>query len=68
MDNNIRILRAKNDITQDKLAEKVGASRQTISAIERGRYNPSIELAFKIAEYFDCDVEDIFFPDVSISE
>ena len=45
---------------QDELAKKLGVSRQTISSLERGRYNPSIFLAHKIAVYFDMTIEDIF--------
>jgi len=60
MDNKLKIYRAKNDITQENLANKVGVTRQTITAIETGRYNPSLELALRLAEYFDCSVEDMF--------
>ena len=51
-------------LTQDELAEKLEVSRQTIISLERGRYNPSLVLAFKIAKIFDCHVlEDIFTPE-----
>lgn len=60
MENNLKVWRAKADITQQELAESVDVSRQTINALERGRYGPSLELAFKIAVYFDCTVEDVF--------
>jgi putative transcriptional regulator len=59
--NQIRRLRFDNDeMTQQQLADKVGATRQTIIAIEAGRYAPSLELAFRIARAFDCGVEDVF--------
>lgn len=60
MKNNIKDLRAKNDFSQDVLAEKLGVSRQTIISLEKGRYNPSITLAFKLALLFKCKIEDIF--------
>lgn len=62
MDNDLKVWRAKADVTQGELAEEVGVSRQTINAIERGRYDPSLELAFELAAYFDCRIEDIFDP------
>lgn len=46
--------------SQDVLAEKLGVSRQTIISLEKGRYNPSITLAFKLARQFNCQIEDIF--------
>jgi putative transcriptional regulator len=60
MENDLHVRRAKRDLTQRDLAEAVGVSRQTISAIESGRYDPSLELAFELADYFECSVEDIF--------
>ncbi len=51
------------DVTQKELADAVNVTRQTINAIERGRYDPSLELAFALAEFFDCDIEDIFHPE-----
>ncbi|MCJ7429497.1 MAG: helix-turn-helix transcriptional regulator [Candidatus Nanohaloarchaeota archaeon QJJ-5] len=56
----LRTLRNANDITQAELAKEVGVSRQTINAIETGKYNPSLELALKLATYFETTVEDIF--------
>ncbi len=47
-------------MNQEELAKALGVSRQTISSLENGRYNPSILLAFKIAKYFDVKIEDIF--------
>ncbi len=64
MDNNLRVERAKADITQQELADAVGVSRQTIYAIEKSKYDPSLELAFKLAIYFDCSIEDLFEPDL----
>ena len=48
------------DLTQEALANEVGITRQTVIAIEKGKYNPSLELAFKIAKYFDTTIEEIF--------
>ncbi|MDG5821859.1 helix-turn-helix transcriptional regulator [Natronococcus sp. A-GB7] len=62
MDNNLRVKRAEEEITQQELAAAVDVSRQTIYAIEKSKYNPSLELAFKLARYFDCAIEDIFEP------
>lgn len=59
--NRIRTLRFEHDeMTQQHLADKVGATRQTIIAIEAGHYAPSLELAFRIARAFDCGVDDVF--------
>ena len=59
--NTIRKLRFNNDeMTQQQLADKVGVTRQTIIAIEKGNYSPSLELAFKIAQVFDSTVDDVF--------
>lgn len=59
--NNIRRLRFfANEMTQQELAEKAGASRQTIIAIEAGKYSPSLELAFKIAEAFGVTISEVF--------
>ncbi|MDI6452871.1 helix-turn-helix transcriptional regulator [Peloplasma aerotolerans] len=59
--NHIRTLRFfANEMTQQELAEKVGASRQTIIAIEAGKYSPSLELAFKIALAFDVKITEVF--------
>ena len=63
MENDLTVWRAKADVTQQELSEAVGVSRQTINAIERDRYDPSLELAFALAEFFDCAIEDIFEPD-----
>ncbi|MBW8000751.1 MAG: helix-turn-helix transcriptional regulator [Planctomycetes bacterium] len=59
--NNIRKLRFENDeMTQQKLADKAGVTRQTIIAIEAGKYSPSLTLAFKIADAFGVPIEDVF--------
>ncbi len=62
MDNDLNVWRAKADMTQKELAAAVGVSRQTINAIERGRYDPSLQLAFALSEFFECGIEDIFEP------
>ena len=49
-----------HDLTQEDLAREIGITRQTIIAIEKGEYNPSLELAFKIARYFEVSIEDVF--------
>jgi putative transcriptional regulator len=60
MKNNIKVYRAMHDLTQESLAEKVGVTRQTINAIEKGKYDPSLELAFKLAKLFGTQIEEIF--------
>ena len=60
METKLKVFRAMRDITQEDLAKAVGVSRQTVIAIERGNYNPSLELAFKIARHFGVKIEDIF--------
>ena len=63
MNNDVRERREAEGLSQGELAEAVGVSRQTINAIERDRYDPSLELAFALADHFDCRVEDLFDPD-----
>lgn len=63
MKNRLKLLRAEHDLTQADLAERLGVSRQTVYAIEAGKYDPSLPLAFKIARLFDLRIEDIFEPD-----
>jgi putative transcriptional regulator len=58
--NNVYDCRAKLGLTQEQLAEKVGVTRQTIIAIERGNYTPSVLLALKLAETFSVSVENLF--------
>ena len=63
MKNKIKVFRAMNDLTQDSLAHAIGVNRQTILAIEKGKYVPSLDLAFKIARYFKVNVEEVFIYD-----
>lgn len=58
--NYLKIWRAKADVTQEKLANEIGVSRQTINSIERSRFIPSVQTALKLAVFFDTDVEQIF--------
>ena len=58
--NNIKVLRAGKGMTQEDLAEKAKVTRQTIIAIEKGKYVPSLELAFKICKVFDKKIEEVF--------
>jgi putative transcriptional regulator len=62
MKNRLRDLRAKQGWSQADLAEKLEVSRQTVNAIETKKYDPSLPLAFKIAELFDMKIEEIFTP------
>ena len=68
MENDLRVRRAREDITQAELAERIGVSRQSINAVEVGRYDPSLELAFALAGYFECMIEDIFAPEAAAPE
>ena len=68
MKNEIRARRDAEGISQADLAAAVGVTRQTINAIERERYDPSIELAFKLADHFDCHIEDLFDPQLNGDE
>lgn len=63
MKNNLRVLRAERNWSQAELADQLGVSRQTINALETGKYDPSLPLAFKIARLFDRLIEDIFDPE-----
>lgn len=60
MKNRIEEIRKEREIRQDEFAKLMGVSRQTISSLETGRYNPSIFLAYKIAKYFDMTIEEVF--------
>ncbi|MDR2519571.1 MAG: helix-turn-helix transcriptional regulator [Eubacteriaceae bacterium] len=60
MKNRLEAIRKERRITQEELAEKLEVSRQTIGSLEKGRYNPSIILAFKIARFFEMSIEEIF--------
>ena len=63
MRNRLRELRKARGWSQAALAQRLGVSRQTVNAIETGKYDPSLPLAFKIAAIFDLHIEDIFIPD-----
>ena len=63
MRNCIRVLRAEKDWSQAELAKKLQVSRQTVNAIETERYDPGLQLAFKIASVFGLPIEEIFFRD-----
>ena len=63
MKNKIEEIRKEHGIRQDEFAKLMGVSRQTISSLETGRYNPSIFLAYKIAKYFDMIIEEVFIFD-----
>ncbi|WP_380788061.1 helix-turn-helix transcriptional regulator [Sphingomonas sp. R86521] len=60
MKNRLKVLRAERDWSQGDLAERLEVSRQSVNAIETGRYDPSLPLAFKIAALFGCRIEEIF--------
>ena len=60
MKNRIEEIRKGKGIRQEEFARALGVSRQTISSLETGRYNPSIQLAYKIARYFDLTIEEVF--------
>ena len=63
MKNRIKDLRKVKKWTQEELSQRVDVSRQSIVAIETGKYNPSLKLAFKIAQQFDCSIEEVFLFD-----
>ena len=60
MKNRIEQIRKAKSIRQEEFAKEMGVSRQTISSLENGRYNPSILLAYKIAKYFELSIEEVF--------
>lgn len=62
MKNHMKVLRAQRDWTQADLARALEVSRQTVNAIEKGKYDPSLPLAFRIAQLFQCSIEDVFEP------
>lgn len=68
MKNRLHILRAERRWSQADLAEHLGVSRQTVNALETGKYDPSLPLAFKIARLFNLMIEEIFTPDDGIIE
>jgi putative transcriptional regulator len=61
--NRLKVLRAERDWTQGDLAEKLEISRQSVNAIETGKYDPSLPLAFRIADLFEMTIEEIFLKD-----
>jgi putative transcriptional regulator len=61
--NKLRVLRAERDWSQGELSDRLGVSRQTVNAIETGRYDPSLPLAFQIARLFARPIEEIFHPE-----
>ena len=63
MRNRLKVLRAERDWSQADLAERLGVSRQTINALERGKSAPSLPLAFRLAGLFSQPIEQIFFPE-----
>ena len=60
MKNRLKVLRAERDWTQANLADKLGVTRQTDNSIEKGKFDPSLPLAFKIARLFELSIEEIF--------
>ena len=60
MKNKIKVFRAMHDLTQEDLAQAIGVTRQTILAIEKGKYVPSLDLAFRISRYFNVNIEEVF--------
>ena len=62
MKNALRVLREERALTQGALGAQLGVSRQTVNALEAGRYDPSLPLAFRIAQVFELPLEQIFFP------
>lgn len=65
MKNRLKVLRAERDWTQAQLATELQVSRQTVNAIEKGKYDPSLPLAFKAARLFGMSIEEIFQDDVA---
>jgi len=59
----LKVYRAMYNMTQEDLANEIGVTRQTVIAMEKGKYNPSLELAFRIAHYFKAKVEEVFIYD-----
>jgi len=68
MKNRLKVLRAERNWSQAELAEYLDVSRQTVNAIETGKYDPSLPLAFKMAQIFNCKIEDIFIPEPGINQ
>lgn len=68
MRNRLKVLRAERNWSQADLAERAGVSRQTINAIETGKYDPSLPLAFVLAQLFETTIEAVFIPEVLLHE
>jgi putative transcriptional regulator len=68
MKNRLKVLRAENDWTQADLADRVGVARQTIVALENGKYSPSLALAFKFSRLFGKRIDEIFDPEYTDGE
>ncbi|MEW5829677.1 MAG: helix-turn-helix transcriptional regulator [Chloroflexota bacterium] len=64
MKNRLKVLRAERDWSQAQLADLLGVSRQTVNAVETGKYDPSLPLAFKLAALFGLKIEEIFEPEI----
>jgi putative transcriptional regulator len=65
MKNKLKVLRAERDWSQEELGKRVGVSRQAINAIERGKFDPSLPVAFKLADLFELSIENIFIRNAS---
>lgn len=63
MKNRLKVLRAERDWSQEELANRLGVSRQAVNALERGKHDPSLQLAFTISSVFEQTIEAIFFPE-----
>ncbi len=61
MKNRLKVFRAMHDLTQEALADQIRVTRQTVISIENGKYDPSLPLAFRIANLFNVKIEDVFF-------
>ncbi len=68
MKNRLHVLRAEREWSQADLADRLGVSRQTVNALEAGKYDPSLPLAFKISHLFELKIEEIFFPEADKEE
>lgn len=68
MKNKLKVYRAMHDLTQETLAKKLGVTRLTIVSIEKGKYDPSLGLAFRIAGLFNVNIEDVFEPETTPGE
>ncbi|MDP5138289.1 helix-turn-helix transcriptional regulator [Rheinheimera baltica] len=67
MKNRIKVLRAERDWSQQTLAQELGVSRQAVNAVERGKHDPSLQLAFDIANIFNLRIDDVFFPEKKLN-